>query len=64
MSDIASILTYFTRWLFALDVEGSPAHPLVRLVEFIVGAPLILAVLAMFFAGFVVSIFIRIYHTS
>lgn len=39
-------------------------HWLLRIVDFIVGDPLIMAVIAMFFTGFIVSILLRIYHTA
>lgn len=35
-----------------------------RLATFVISDPLILSVVAMFFVGFLVSIFIRIYHSS
>ena len=67
LSDIITILSRFPLLLFQnLSPETNPTtHSyLRRLVTFIVDDPLILAVVSMFFVGFIVSIFIRIYHNS
>lgn len=66
MDDIAFILTRFFQLCFSLNDASDPANSVFvkRLALYIVSDPLILAVIAMFFVGFVVSIFVRLYHSS
>lgn len=63
MSGIVTSFTDFFSWVFV--GTGSDGHGLVTdLVSWIVGTPLVMAVVAMFFVGFIVSIFFRIFHTA
>lgn len=62
LSGILSTFTDFFNWLF---VGGEQSSGVVSgLVSWIVGTPLVMAVIAMFFVGFIVSIFFRIFHTA
>lgn len=63
MQSLSDCLTRFFFYFFSLD-STAYHHYLLRIVEFIVSEPLIMAVIAMFFAGFVVSLFIRVFHSS
>lgn len=61
---LADFSTFFT-WLFTGGTGTGAAPAMVSsLVTWIVGTPLVMAVIAMFFAGFIVSIFFRIFHTA
>lgn len=62
VSDLNWILAYFFN--IGSVSDSSRGIFLQRIVDFIVSDPLILAVIAMFFSGFIVSIFVRIYHSS
>lgn len=67
MEQIISDLNYVLQFIFNIgDYESNPVRGvfLRRLVDFIVADPLIMAVIALLFAGFVVGIFIRIYHSA
>lgn len=65
MSGLLTSFTDFFNWLF-VGTTGSSSSPAVvtSLVSWIVGTPLVMAVVAMFFVGFIVSIFFRIFHTA
>ena len=65
MSAILTAFTDFFNWLF-VGTTGTNATPAVvtSLVSWIVSTPLVMAVVAMFFVGFIVSIFFRIFHTA
>lgn len=61
MADLVSYLTY---WLQQFFMPSFDSHFLTRFFELFISEPLFLAVVAMFFAGFIVSIFVRLFHTS
>lgn len=63
MKSLSDCLVDFLYFFFSTNYE-SKHHFLLRIVDFIVSEPLIMAVIAMFFAGFVVSLFIRVFHSS
>lgn len=56
---MAAILSDFTTF-FTTFVTAN----MTSLVTWITSTPLVMAVIAMFFAGFIVSIFFRIFHTA
>lgn len=66
MSGILSDFITFFQWVFGGGTgEGGFSTGLAtNLVTWIVGTPLVMAVIGMFFAGFIVSIFFRIFHTA
>lgn len=63
MAAILESFTTFFQWCFTGLGENGTAL-VTSLVTWIAGTPLVMAVVAMFFAGFIVSIFFRIFHTA
>lgn len=55
MADILAGFTTFFTWV---------TTNMTSLVNWITATPLVMAVIAMFFVGFIVSIFFRIFHTA
>lgn len=66
MNDILGSFITFFQWVFGGGTgDGAFTTGLAtNLVTWIVNTPLVMAVIAMFFAGFIVSIFFRIFHTA
>lgn len=63
MSDISTIFIQFFQRFFSVDPTDN-WHYLLSFVQTLISEPLFMAVIAMFFAGFIISIFIRIFHTA